>query len=494
MIQNVRSRSVLDALPDNPLAESLVIGLLVLGACILGIHTRLVFSLASIWPANAMLLGILLLRPQANRPLTWLASAAAFLLADAMSGSELFKSVLLNGSNLATAAFGLITARLIGCREVSGNRPRDAMAVVVVLVGGAAGSSLTGAYIGPTLFGLDWTESVLLWFPSEFVNLAIFVPVLLALGQTDRGEFRLLSRTERRAFEQFGALASLLASIGLMHLIGGPGASSYVVPSLLWCAISFRPFATSLIVMATCAWILIAAPLGLIPLNIDIYAAPDASSFRLGVSMISIGMFVVSVINAAWRNANEQLQHIASHDSLTGLMNRGAFMQKLGQSLNRPDGGKTCLLMIDIDHFKVVNDTYGHPVGDLVLQKLANALVASMRQGSTVGRLGGEEFAVIVEGSLDAVGMGVAQRIQARIRDLVVVTTDGDSLMITASIGLAEAHPGTPPGHLLIASDSALYAAKHGGRDRIVSMGDAPLPELRSHAPHTRLAEYSQSP
>lgn len=480
------ARKKLDVIPRQAMGESLVIGLLIFGACMLGIYTRLILSLASIWPANAILLAILLCRPSANRPMTWLAAATALMAADLLSGSDLLASALLNGANLATVVGGVIAARLIDREDIFTPSPNNAMAVVVILVVGAACSSLAGAFVGPFLFGMNWPDATLLWFTSEFVNLAIFVPVILAFTSSNRNELRLLSRRETEALKQLAAIAPLLGSIALMHMIGGPGASSYVVPSLLSCAVIFLPFASAILTMFTCTWILIVAPLGLIPLNFDLSAASDASSFRLGVSMISIGVFMVSSINAAWRRTNEQLQHMAAHDSLTGLANRGAFMQSLSQQLAKPGHEKTSLLMIDVDHFKSTNDTHGHPMGDLVLQELARTLRSTLRQGSVAGRLGGEEFGVIVDGPQASAGMAVAQRVHAAISAIRIPTETGGNLTISVSIGLAEAYAGTSADQLFTASDTALYAAKHAGRNRIVALGDAPAPQ---QAPRAQVAK-----
>src|SRR5690606_33344779 len=125
---------------------------LVLAACVFGIHTRFLLSLASIWPANALLLGTLLIRPSANRPLTWLLAALAYGIADALSGSDLAKTVLLNFTNLVGVAAGLAAARLLRFELVSVKRPTDAIALVIIMALAAIGAGMSGALSGIVLF------------------------------------------------------------------------------------------------------------------------------------------------------------------------------------------------------------------------------------------------------------------------------------------------------------------------------------------------------
>lgn len=362
VLQHTSQAKSWDPIPDHPIAESLVIAALILGACIFGIHTRLLFSLASIWPANALLLGLLLTRPRANNPLTWLFAAAAYVSADLLSGSTLVPAIVLNAINLFGVACGLAAARLLAGPRLTINRPLDAVVTFIVMAAAAGGAALGGALAGPALFDMDWAMSAGLWFSVEFVNFTIFMPVMLALASCDPHKFRFVSRSLLQSRHQAAAITALLASVLVAQLIGGPLASAYIVPAILWCAVTYRQFAASVLAMLACSWILIAGPLGIISLRIDFAYVLDASSFRLGVGMIALGTFVVSSINAAWRKAHEELSYVASHDQMTGLLNRGALIHLLKARL-RDSQGRFSLLMLDIDRFKAINDTYGHPVG-----------------------------------------------------------------------------------------------------------------------------------
>ncbi|ODT79920.1 MAG: hypothetical protein ABS76_18385 [Pelagibacterium sp. SCN 64-44] len=461
-----------DPIPDQPIAESMVIGVLLMGLCILGIQTRLIFSLASIWPANAFLLGILLIRQGANRPLTWLLAGLGYVLADLLSGSSLTKALALNSVNLVGVGMGLMAFRAIGPERFTLTRPLDTINVVLVMAAAASGAAAGGAIAGHFLFDMDWLASYGLWFSAELVNYAIFLPVALATLSPDPDKFRFASRNPAVARVQVVALSLLVFSTYCMHWFGGPGAPAYVVPCMLWCAVCFRPFASAILAMLTCTWILIAGPLGYIRLNIDMLSATDAASFRLGVMMVCVGAFAVSVINDVWRRTNLELRHLATHDALTELRNRRAFMDALAARIGMRLAGPFSLLMLDIDHFKRINDEHGHPVGDRVLVALAQAL---RRTGLVCGRLGGEEFALLVEGPLADPGLATAESVLAAVREIRVPVSEGSSVGITVSIGIAEWRPGEDASSLLTASDSALYTAKRAGRDRIAS-AQHPLP------------------
>lgn len=167
--------------------------------------------------------------------------------------------------------------------------------------------------------------------------------------------------------------------------------------------------------------------------------------------------------------ANEQLKHLANTDELTGLPNRRSFFRALERELGRADryDQPLSIVMLDLDHFKQVNDTWGHPVGDRVLIAAAEAVEGVCRDSDVPGRIGGEEFAVLLiqTGSLEA--ELVAERIRRRISE-VEHLVPGNHLRVTASFGVATSGAGRIDSEALIAAaDEALYAAKAGGRDQI---------------------------
>lgn len=174
-----------------------------------------------------------------------------------------------------------------------------------------------------------------------------------------------------------------------------------------------------------------------------------------------------------------ELRALAVTDPLTAVLNRRGFVQRAGieWARCRRHGRPLAVLALDIDHFKAVNDTHGHDAGDAVLRDVAARLMRGLRPSDVVGRLGGEEFAVVLpETTADAAVM-----LAERLRTEVAETPCGGSarsIPVTVSIGAAQAHDGIEPGptgleRLLKQADEALYAAKAGGRNRVVAAPEA---------------------
>jgi diguanylate cyclase (GGDEF)-like protein len=174
-----------------------------------------------------------------------------------------------------------------------------------------------------------------------------------------------------------------------------------------------------------------------------------------------------SIANA---KLHSEIEKMATTDGLTGLLNHRLFQEKLTGEFKRLNrlSGPLSLLLADIDHFKKVNDTYGHPAGDLVLKGVSGVIRETIRDIDIPARYGGEEFAVILPGT-DAVG---AQKIAERLRKAVMAktfTADGKSLKVTVSIGIATSPENSESKEGLIEkADQALYYAKNNGRNKAV--------------------------
>lgn len=177
-----------------------------------------------------------------------------------------------------------------------------------------------------------------------------------------------------------------------------------------------------------------------------------------------------SALAIARRRAIEDLERKAFTDELTGLYNIRYLHQFLEQQLARASrtGEPTSLLMLDLDHFKQVNDRYGHPAGDAVLVVVARAIAASIRTADIAVRYGGEEFVVVLPGASRAQALAVGRRVLQAVRRLCV-PIDGTKLRVTISGGAATTSAARSLAESLIAAaDEALYAAKDAGRDRIL--------------------------
>ncbi|MFN3197790.1 MAG: GGDEF domain-containing protein [Bradymonadia bacterium] len=185
--------------------------------------------------------------------------------------------------------------------------------------------------------------------------------------------------------------------------------------------------------------------------------------------------------------AHEQIREMATLDGLTGLANHRVFQQAFDNMLARSvrGGHPVCVLLTDIDRFKSVNDTYGHPFGDVVLKGVAKVLGRAVRKVDLAARYGGEEFALLLEDTGAEGGMLLAERIRQEVESLTF-DFEGKPVKVTLSLGVA-AYPasGVEKADLIARADEALYHAKHSGRNRAVSaltlqQGEASVAETRA--------------
>ena len=168
------------------------------------------------------------------------------------------------------------------------------------------------------------------------------------------------------------------------------------------------------------------------------------------------------------RDLNSALQETSNRDPLTGLLNRRALMEMIKQEVLRVSrGGSTFVVaMLDVDHFKSVNDRYGHETGDRALVELAGALGNNLREYDLCGRWGGEEFLVLLPSTQPEDAQRVMDRLVGAVRALAITVGDG-VLRLTVSIGMAYHQLGETFSETLSRADQALYLAKQDGRDRV---------------------------
>lgn len=201
-------------------------------------------------------------------------------------------------------------------------------------------------------------------------------------------------------------------------------------------------------------------------------ACKDGSVRQVIVSASWVGnhrLVNFSDITERWA-VQQELERQAHTDFLTELANRRHFLELAEAELARTQryGKPFSLMMLDIDHFKAVNDGRGHKAGDLVLQKLARIMESSLREVDVVGRMGGEEFAAI----LPETGIGdaweAAERLRLAVAGTAIAVDEGEPLCVTVSIGLAMLDDKSSDiDTLLRRADEALYSAKHAGRNRV---------------------------
>jgi len=182
------------------------------------------------------------------------------------------------------------------------------------------------------------------------------------------------------------------------------------------------------------------------------------------VAVLGVGMAGLQRL----RTIQQQLSRLATHDPLTGLVNARAFAARLTQELdrNRRYPRPLALVYLDLDDFKVINDSHGHQTGDAVLRLVADAMRSSVRQADVVGRLGGDEFAVLMPETDSALADAAAKRLAAGLRKVFKGTPT-----VTASMGVVSCSvPEANTDEMLRRADQAMYDAKRSGKDRVVQV------------------------
>jgi diguanylate cyclase (GGDEF)-like protein len=171
-----------------------------------------------------------------------------------------------------------------------------------------------------------------------------------------------------------------------------------------------------------------------------------------------------------------EMRGMAYRDELTGVANRRRLVEELGHQAGRVGAGSpVSVIFFDLDHFKDVNDTLGHDVGDRAICVAADIAMRAVRDGDLVARLGGEEFVIVAPGTGRADAVRLAERLR---RALPGEQAAAVGAPITASFGVTELRPGEAPTEVLRRADARMYAAKHGGRDRVESVEPAEPPAL----------------
>ncbi|RQO81053.1 diguanylate cyclase [Acidovorax sp. FJL06] len=463
--------------PTRPLAPAfawLGLGLLIFGACLVGIFARPIGFLSAFWPANALLLGLLVRYPHLARPPAWVAAAVGYVVADLATGSAWGMALWLNAANLLGATAGWLVLRRLDESIRRLQRTVSALYLLLAALAASAVGALAGCGAAPVYFNAPWTDLLSLWFSTELMNYMLIVPVVLAAPRADAPPLATQGTQGVSWLWRVAPVSSLLLAEGIRTVIGGPGMLAFVVPGLLWCALSYSPFVSSLLSLVVCLWTTAGVAMGV--LNFTPAHAGDVFSLRVGVTLLALGPLAVACASAARAEALRRLDHAVRHDDLTGVLARRALLKQGARLLASHQHGSAgaAVLMLDVDHFKQVNDQLGHGAGDQLLIGIARTMASTLRPQDLLGRLGGEEFAAVLPGVSPAEAHAMAERLRSAVAQQPFATAPGGQgtpQHATVSIGVV--HSATMGSDadmdvLLLAADAALYRAKAEGRDQVV--------------------------
>jgi diguanylate cyclase (GGDEF)-like protein len=449
-------------------AALLIVSVAYYGTAILSLRVALVLhQVTPFWPPTGIaLVGLLVFGRR-----VWPGIAlAAFLVNAPISASLGAAAAISVGNTLGPLAAALALHRLGFRTEL--DRFRDALALVVVallaMILSATGGTLTlllSGAIGPEAFLPTWS----VWWTGDAMGILIVVPFLLSLPLVRN---RLWGSWPARleSLSLFLALFGVGSWVFRAHL----GLEYLMFPFLAWAAWRFGKAGAApaaLLISGMAAWSVLhgTGPFGDqgLPgrmISLQVFNACTAFASLLGAALVA-----ERKRNIGDRDrAQEELAHQASHDPLTGLANRVLFIEQLRQALARAarHGSSVAVLFLDLDRFKVINDSLGHEAGDRVLVCMAERLRSALRPGDVGSRFGGDEFVVLCEDVAgDQEAVGIADRLSRIIAQPVEV--DSAELVVTTSIGIALSRESNDrPEALIRDADAAVYRAKERGRAR----------------------------
>ncbi len=439
------------------------------GGAVIGLLTRLTFSVA-FWPANALLVGIMLRAPSLYRPSGLAGAFAGFVAVDMLFGRPLELSAFFAIANIAGVLAAMTALRRLDPADLRLERAHAVLRIFACLIPACFVAAMVGAVLVVVEFDGSVAQTFMTWPASELVNYLVVLPVLLTLRHPDAQPPRLARHP------WWPAIALLLSCVAAVQF-DGPGSIMFPMPALLLCALTYPVATTAVLTMLLGTGCLITIGLGMVAIGQDMEIPRLVLSVRIAVAFLVIVPLTISSATAVHDALLRQLRDAADHDGLTGLLNRSAFERQLEERLGGtlPASGGLALLWLDIDHFKAINDRYGHPAGDAVLRAVAATIDASCRAEDLSARLGGEEFALALATHDASASAVIAERLREAIATLVV-DWHGTAIRATASIGAfhLDRWPVDPPA-LLRGLDEALYRAKHGGRNRIEWLDPADL-------------------
>lgn len=451
--------------------DILIVAVLVFLAAIAGSMSRPSGFLAVFWPANALLAGVLVRASRLRTVPVLVGAAIGYVVAGLVMGDTLHTGALLTFGNLVGAlAFTLLFGALEP-EDRALSRPQGVISLVLMACAASAAAGVVGGLVSSELTGVSYFEGWSGWFAAELVNYLALLPVILTLPPPSR--WWPWPRLGRAVWQStvLPVVATLLMIVVAL-LVPHPVSIVFPVPMLIWCALTLPLSATAVLVMIYSGAAMIGMKLGLFDPGLGTEVSGDSiTAVHLGVALVALGPMVIASVNAERRRRIEQLERLARHDSLTDALTRSTFMEAgtgvLGRLLE--EQASVAVLVLDADHFKQINDQHGHPSGDRVLVAVAAAIRTAIRQGDLFGRIGGEEFALVLPRITRREAQAVAERMRKAVANLAVVLESGDLQRITVSIGVAfDASSRAGLSEMVSLADRAMYEAKRAGRDQVV--------------------------
>jgi diguanylate cyclase (GGDEF)-like protein len=454
---------------------AVVIGCFTFAVSFISILLYSVSSLISFWPAAPLLASLFIRRPALSNRVIWATVGLSFTLSDLVVNWDPLRALWIAMINLLSA---FITFQLLIRLDHQDQRLRRSESIMNLLgisILSSAIVAVLGTVSRPDAFNGGFTLQHLLqlWFSWGLYNNVITLPIILSLpSQLLLSKPFFMRRTSD--LKNIWPISYLFLSLFVAQIVDGPSSLLIPLPALLWCAFHYSLFYTSLLTWLCSAWLIIASNAGWLHFHTTLSPSELVFSLQLGVAFLATAPLTLSCHALANKRLLRKLEISASRDMLSGALNRQAFFhqgQALIASMNQQQK-PIAVMMCDLDHFKMVNDTFGHALGDQVLSSFADSVHSQLRSDDIFGRIGGEEFAIVLSNVNNDEALSIAERIRQNFANWRVIN-QSNLPYTTVSIGVTSStqeHPQLV--HLLGEADRALYQAKHAGRNQVMQFSE----------------------
>lgn len=457
----------------------IVIFLAVLTGAWFGIFTRPLSYSAFFWPANAMLLGILIRYPFFRNLASVVGAALAYICADLITGNTFLLTLSLTFVNFFSVFVSLYFYLYFYKRLMLIDNKKFMRTSFPLLFSTIVGSCFC-AFIAVTV--LPYVPHTFLaheqkllgflyWWSGELFNYVLILPIIISFP----GFKRLVTNWRQRTNDAFQLsdlkiilpFIAVIISCVLTHYYFAPGALLYPLATMMWAAAVYSLFSMSVITMLTCLTLYNSLS-AMYLTSVDKAFIYPMISIRVGLIILGVTTLYICVMNLYHRKIFREIEHLAGHDSLTNILNRRQFIHLASNLLNREQVYPVTVMMLDIDHFKKLNDRYGHASGDLALQEFSACVTSLLRVNDLFCRIGGEEFAIFFRNNYAPQAKMIAERIRQHISELRIDAPLYGSFQFTVSIGVVNVDQNTQTlQELLSQADQALYSAKEKGRNQV---------------------------
>ena len=440
-------------------------------------------NIATLWPPNGVLVAALLLAPQRRWVLILAAGAIGSFVANLLNDSGAVAASSITVANQIEAFLAATIIRHRTGRRVLFHQSRD----VAILIAAAITASLVAGALSATsaklLAHAPFTTIFIKWVLGDVLGLLVVMPIAI-IGHDVIKYGPDLMMKQRSQGEAALILAAVFGVSVAVYSPSVPPVQFLVMPTVLLASFRLGPLGAALATVI----VAIVGSLGTVLAAKAVASSPDevtlkVFNFQLNLAVLFLTALPIGAAMAqrvqlerdltdekerADRFASD-MASLANVDDLTGLATRRFFLDQLDTmaSTARRISQPLTLAMIDIDHFKPINDNFGHAVGDAVLMAIGAACRTAVRADDVIGRLGGEEFAMLMPLTDQETAYRIVDRLREAVAAIAIPTVDGRTVSVTISIGMAM-FADQAIDRLLLDADRALYLAKERGRNRIV--------------------------